>query len=62
MSERLKTCPFCGKTPYVKIDYHRNRVKCTNASCLVQPATAYFRTMDEATDAWNRRDGEKHDD
>ena len=58
MSERPKTCPFCGKPPYVKIDYHRNRVKCTNASCLVQPATAYFRTMEEAVNAWNRRGGE----
>lgn len=55
----LEKCPFCGKTPSMVVDPHRNRevffVKCMNKKCYVQPLTNEYKDIVLAAERWNRR-------
>lgn len=61
MSEKLKKCPFCGGDAVIseaKRGYPYNQhlpftVKCGECHCAL--ALQFFRTMDDAISAWNRR-------
>ena len=57
MSEKLKSCPFCGDT-YIKT--YRSRagyqVGCNTVNCIACHAYARaYKTENEAIEAWNRR-------
>lgn len=59
----LKPCPFCGNEGRIENlnsnrFYHRKlpyRVKCSVCPCAL--AYTYFRTINEAKNAWNNRSG-----
>ena len=55
----LKKCPFCGKSPSMVVDPHRNRevffVRCMNKKCFVQPLTNEYEDIVLAAEHWNRR-------
>lgn len=57
MSEKLKSCPFCGDT-YIKI-YHSMawyQVGCNTVNCIACHAyVRAYKTEKEAVEAWNRR-------
>ena len=63
-SDELKRCPFCGEIP----DHYEGRpdpfrtygsiwriVHECNTETGLRIETLYYRTKDEAADAWNRR-------
>ena len=67
MSE-LKPCPWCGEAPqprsaFVPIEWVDDEPvfeeqfvrECDNDDCAVQPQTTFFKTQEEADEAWNRR-------
>ena len=47
----LKPCPICGKKGRVFQTYDAFCVQCLKCSLI----TKYFKNIDEAKDAWNRR-------
>ena len=62
----LKPCPFCGRKPIIKSDNRYPRpereritayeVICKNYDCIIYNAdNKYYRTEEEAKNAWNRR-------
>lgn len=62
----LKPCPFCGSTPEIKMDDRYPRPKCdridayevvcTNWNCIIGGVDDhYYRSPEEASEAWNRR-------
>lgn len=53
--QRLRKCPFCGKTPQVWEYYKGWSIECTHHECLVQPGTNIYKEKEEAIEAWNRR-------
>jgi hypothetical protein len=61
MTDKLKSCPFCGGEATVQ--YYRARnwgAGCKNGNCLVQPEV-WGRSRDRLIAAWNTRNGD-HDD
>lgn len=55
MSEKLKPCPFCGKTPQTVVDdatEEKFGVKCFSCGGMID--TEKY-TLQEAIEAWNRR-------
>ena len=63
MSEKLKPCPFCGKTPELKAFYSAKSayyfVECRNFDCSMYCYTKKsFGNYVDAIEAWNRREGE----
>lgn len=63
----LKPCPFCGRKPskvkehYVPVTaliYYSVECKAPMSRCFVKPKTNWFKTKDEANEAWNRRAGD----
>lgn len=56
---RLKKCPFCGGTAFIKEEQgHCFTVNCANDSgeiCSVLPKTWTYDTKEEAVEAWNKR-------
>ena len=46
-------CPFCGGTPEVNME--RERVRCINPDCHVQPATNYGIPPAGHMSCWNQR-------
>lgn len=67
--DELKLCPVCGSVGIVKLFHIYNEgfvrnfhfdvegvaytAECTKRGCKVR--TAYYRSMEEATNAWNQR-------
>jgi Lar family restriction alleviation protein len=60
----LKPCPFCGRKPSkvreyyavgTKNIYYAVECKAPNTKCFVKPKTTFFKTQEEAIEAWNRR-------
>ena len=61
MGEKLKPCPFCGKTPEIR-EYDlagggtQYCIECMNLKCPQQPSTEHLIfTEDDAILAWNTR-------
>lgn len=53
----LKRCPFCGARPKV-IDYkdvEYKTVRCSNMMCIACDIDPSYDTVEEASEAWNRR-------
>ena len=63
----LKPCPFCGRKPskvhehYIvgtaKI-YYSVSCKAPMSKCGIKPSTGFYKTQEEAIEAWNRRAGD----
>lgn len=62
--QELKPCPFCGRKPsrvrehyvvYTTLIYYSVECKAPNTKCKVKPKTGFFKSEEEAIDAWNRR-------
>lgn len=56
---KIKNCPFCGKYPQTVVDDETEElfgVKCFNCGGSIFPEKT---TLDEAIEAWNRREGGK---
>ena len=64
----MKSCPFCGSRPRLKIDYRFQKdkaeagrttvyaVMCYNIDCIMYHADhIFFKAPSEAIEAWNRR-------
>ena len=56
----LKSCPFCGATPYVICNKYRHNeflysVKCSNNDCSIIPMTYEYTEVADATNSWNKR-------
>ncbi len=68
---KLKSCPFCGQMPKVYVDRRYPywptddmvqvdvfEICCVNQKCIIYNANdIYYRTIEDAMEAWNRRDG-----
>ena len=52
----VKTCPFCGRVPSVRIDsLYLYYVHCANLACTARD-TRWFKSHEDAIAAWNLRD------
>lgn len=60
----LKPCPFCGRKPSKVRQHHSDcsrtiyynvACKAPRSKCHVNPYTPFFKSEEEAADAWNRR-------
>lgn len=52
---KLKKCPFCGGEAFVWRTNHRFFIQCSNYNANSHLVQLRGRTMEEATEAWNRR-------
>jgi Lar family restriction alleviation protein len=71
--DELKPCPFCGSKPSkvrqhivggLAVAYYTVECEAGNSKCFIKPKTKFFRSKEEAIEAWNRRaetDGGNHD-
>ena len=56
-----KNCPYCGSNPEIRIhndkledpELIRYSVDCMNFCCSKYPSVGYYRTNEEAVNAWN---------
>ena len=67
MENVLKPCPFCGNSKSVTLEKKNSgyQVRCQHCGCrgkYVVVRTFRHKAKAEAVEAWNRRDGENHDD
>jgi hypothetical protein len=57
--DELKPCPFCREKARIasctrgELDIYIPL--CSKCSCMLKPWPSYFATIEEATDAWNKR-------
>lgn len=54
----LKTCPFCGADGMIVHTNAGYNAECGEKNCSIHPHTWYYEKMDEAIEAWNKREGE----
>jgi hypothetical protein len=52
---KLKNCPFCGGEAFVWRTNHMVFIQCSNYNANSHLVQLRGRTMEEATEAWNRR-------
>ena len=63
----LKPCPFCGGTKIKRYGFRSSdlhgfiHVCEINGEAMVKIESRFFKTEEEATEAWNRRAGNVHD-
>jgi hypothetical protein len=59
---RIKACPFCGEPPIfteqVFAGYTQYGIDCVYDHCLVPCHSGWYKSKDEASKAWNIRDGD----
>lgn len=63
-SPKIKRCPFCNSRPVVecieRLDIPGFRdfiIRCDRFACKVKPRVRSISRLDEARNAWNRREG-----
>ena len=55
MSEKLKSCPFCGSEAKIYSVRNIYRIYCDNEKCYVCPDIWHKGTFEEVAQRWNTR-------
>lgn len=54
---KLRSCPFCGKQPYIQKNYTGQNKAIYAVKCICGVLTHFQDRQFKAVDIWNRRDG-----